>query len=143
MDIWVVSGWEIFLTMQRTLLNLSFGEHTYRILLGIYLVHTVCIFSDLVDPLLGTRYFNRCLFSISLPASRMLLLHLTSAHNKPHLASLKSTNVGCFKTFYDLGMLYLKCYFMQGLHSLALSNHLFIQQTMFPALRPCTSLGTY
>lgn len=143
MDIWVVSGWEIFLMMQRTLLNLSFGEHKYRILLGIYLVHIVCIFTDLVDPLFGTRYFNRCLFSISLPASRILLLHLTSAHNQPHLASLKSTNVGCFETFYDLGMLYLKCYFMQSLYSLALSNHLFIQQTMFPALTPRTTLGTY
>ena len=91
MDIWLASSLEIFLMMQRTLLNLSFGKHTYRFLLGIYLwveslVHNVGIFSDLMDPLFGTRHFNQCLFYISLPASRTSLLHLTSAHSQPYLA---------------------------------------------------------
>lgn len=89
MGIWSASCLEIFLMMQRTLLNLSFGEHTYRFLLGIYLFHEVRIFSDFVDPLLGTRHFNLCLFSISLPVPWISLLHLTSTHNQPHLALLK------------------------------------------------------
>lgn len=98
--------------MLRTLLNLSFGAHTYTFLLGIYLgveslVHEVYIFSDLVDPFFGTKYF---IFYFNLYFSPCFqdLTPSFDFHTKPNPLSFvkKSTDhTVCFKTFYDLGML--------------------------------------